>query len=103
MNLTVTRVRLHDKTNIQLTGAYGEASGGTAGDDMTNFHIYATHQINMVQVAVFQLQLVRSHFEYAFRNEQTRVTSTRHPPPTEGFEEPCKSTARSQSAITRGL
>ena len=58
MNLTATRVRLHDKQiyNLQVRMVRLE-QGLQEMTDITNFHIYATHQINMAQSAVFRLQL----------------------------------------------
>ena len=58
MNLTATRVRLHDKQiyNLQVRMMRLE-QGLQELTDTTNFHIYATHQINMAQAAVFRLQL----------------------------------------------
>ena len=58
MNLTATRVRLHDKQiyNLQVCMMRLE-EGLQEMTDTTNFHIYATHQINMAQAAVFRLQL----------------------------------------------
>ena len=58
MNLTATRVRLHDKQiyNLQVRMMRLE-QGLQEMTDTTNFHIYASHQINMAQAAVFRLQL----------------------------------------------
>ena len=58
MNLTAARVRLHDKQiyNLQVRMMRLE-QGLQELTDTTNFHIYATHQINMAQAAVFRLQL----------------------------------------------
>ena len=58
MNLTAMRVRLHDKQiyNLQVRMMRLE-QGLQELTDTTNFHIYATHQINMAQAAVFRLQL----------------------------------------------
>ena len=58
MNLTATRVRLHDKQiyNLQVRMMRLE-QGLQELTDTTNFHIYATYQINMAQAAVFRLQL----------------------------------------------
>ena len=58
MNLTATRVRLHDKQiyNLQVRMMRLE-EGLQEMTDTTNFHIYAMHQINMAQAAVFRLQL----------------------------------------------
>ena len=58
MNLTATRVRLHDKQiyNLQVCMMRLE-QGLQEMTDTTNFHIYASHQINMAQAAVFRLQL----------------------------------------------
>ena len=54
MNLTATRVRLHDKQiyNLQVRMMRLE-EGLQEMTDTTNFHIYATHQINMAQADVF--------------------------------------------------
>ena len=58
MNLTASRVRLHDKQiyNLQVHMVRLE-EGLEQLTDVTNFHIYASHQINVAQAAVFQLQL----------------------------------------------
>ena len=58
MNLTAMRVRLHDKQiyNLQVHMMRLE-QGLQEMTDITNFHIYASHQINMAQAAVFRLQL----------------------------------------------
>ena len=58
MNLTATRVRLHDKQIYNLRVRMLRLEQGLQElTDTTNFHIYATHQINMAQSAVFRLQL----------------------------------------------
>ena len=58
MNLTATRVRLHDKQIYDLQVHMMRLEEGLQEmTDTTNFHIYATHQINMAQAAVFRLQL----------------------------------------------
>ena len=58
MNLTASRVRLHDKQiyNLQVRMVRLE-EGLEQLTDVTNFHIYTSHQINMAQAAVFRLQL----------------------------------------------
>ena len=58
MNLTATRVRLHDKQIYDLQVRMMRLEEGLQEmTDTMNFHIYATHQINMAQAAVFWLQL----------------------------------------------
>ena len=58
MNLMATRVRLHDKQIYDLQVCMMRLEEGLQEmTDTTNFHIYATHQINMAQAAVFRLQL----------------------------------------------
>ena len=58
MNLTAARVRLHDKEIYSLQVRMMRLEEGLQElTDTTNFHIYATHQINMAQAAVFRLQL----------------------------------------------
>ena len=58
MNLNASRVRLHDKQiyNLQVRMVRLE-EGLKQLTDVTNFHIYASHQINVTQAAVFRLQL----------------------------------------------
>ena len=57
-NLTATRVRLHDKQIYNLQARMMRLEQGLQEmTDTTNFHIYASHQINMAQAAVFRLQL----------------------------------------------
>ena len=58
MNLTASRVRLHDKQiyNLQVRMVRLE-EGLKQLTDVTNFHIYASHQINVAQASVFRLQL----------------------------------------------
>ena len=58
LNLTASRVRLHEKQiyNLQVRMVRLE-EGLQQLTDVTNFHIYASHQINVAQAAVFRLQL----------------------------------------------
>ena len=58
MNLTASRVRLNDKQiyNLQVRMVRLE-EGLKQLTDVTNFHIYAAHQINVAQASVFRLQL----------------------------------------------
>ena len=84
MNLTATRVRLHDKQiyNLQVRMMRLE-QGLQEMTDTTNFHIYASHQINMAQAAVFQLQLglgtIEANVERIF--EYLRVMATQRASP----------------------
>ena len=58
MNLTASRVRLHDKQIYNLQARMVRLEEGLKQlTDVTNFHIYAAHQINMAQASVFRLQL----------------------------------------------
>ena len=58
MNLTASRVRLHDKQIYNLQARMMRLEEGLKQlTDVTNFHIYASHQINVAQAAVFRLQL----------------------------------------------
>ena len=58
MNLTASRVRLHDKQIYNLQAHMVRLEEGLQQlTDVTNFHIYASHQINVAQAAVFRLQL----------------------------------------------
>ena len=58
MNLTASRVRLHDKQIYNLQARMVRLEEGLKQlTDVTNFHIYASHQINVAQAAVFRLQL----------------------------------------------
>ena len=58
MNLTASRVRLHDKQIYNLQARMVRLEEGLKQlTDVTNFHIYASHQINLAQAAVFRLQL----------------------------------------------
>ena len=58
MNLTASRVRLHDKQIYNLQAHMVRLEEGLKQlTDVTNFHIYASHQINVAQAAVFRLQL----------------------------------------------
>ena len=56
MNLTASRVRLHDKQiyNLQVHMVRLE-EGLEQLTDVTNFHIYASNQINVAQAAVFRV------------------------------------------------
>ena len=58
MNLTASRVRLHDKQiyNLQVRMVRLE-EGLQQLTDVTYFHIYASHKINVAQATVFRLQL----------------------------------------------
>ena len=84
MNLTATRVRLHDKQiyNLQVRMMRLE-QGLQEMTDTTNFHIYASHQINMAQAAVFRLQLglgtAETNIEKIF--EYLRVMATQKASP----------------------
>ena len=58
LNLTASRVRLHDKQIYNLQARMVRLEEGLKQlTDVTNFHIYASHQINVAQAAVFRLQL----------------------------------------------
>ena len=58
MNLTASRVRLHDKQIYNLQACMVRLEEGLKQlTDVTNFHIYASHQINVAQASVFRLQL----------------------------------------------
>ena len=58
MNLTASRVRLHDKQIYNLQARMVRLEEGLKQlTDVMNFHIYASHQINVAQKAVFRLQL----------------------------------------------
>ena len=58
MNLTASRVRLHDKQIYNLQARLVKLEEGLKQlTDVTDFHIYASHQINVAQTAVFRLQL----------------------------------------------
>ena len=58
MNLTASRVRLHDKQIYNLQAHMVRLEEGLKQmTDVTNFHIYASYQINVAQAAVFRLQL----------------------------------------------
>ena len=53
MNLTASRVRLHDKQIYNLQARMVRLEEGLKQlTDVTNFHIYASHQINVAQAAV---------------------------------------------------
>ena len=84
MNLTATRVRLHDKQIYDLQVRMMRLEEGLQEmTDTTNFHIYATHQINMAQAAVFRLQLglgtAEANVERIF--EYLRVMATQRASP----------------------
>ena len=73
MNLTASRARLHDKQIYSLQTCMVRLEEGLKQlTDVTNFHIYASHQVNVAQAAVFRLQLglgaaeanVDKNFEY---------------------------------------
>ena len=58
LNLTASRVRLHDKQIYNLQARMVRLEEGLKQlTDVTNFHIYMSHQINVAQAAVFRLQL----------------------------------------------
>ena len=58
MNLTASRVRLHDKQIYNLQARMVRLEEGLKQlTDVTTFHIYASHQINVAQASVFRLQL----------------------------------------------
>ena len=58
LNLTASRVRLHDKQIYNLQARMVRLEEGLKQlTYVTNFHIYASHQINVAQAAVFRLQL----------------------------------------------
>ena len=58
MNLTASRVRLHDKQIYNLQARMLRLEEGLKQlTDVTNFHIYASHQINVAQASIFSLQL----------------------------------------------
>ena len=58
LNLTASRVRLHDKQIYNLQAQMVRLEEGLKQlTDVTNFHIYTSHQINVAQAAVFRLQL----------------------------------------------
>ena len=84
MNLTATRVRLHDKQIYDLQVRMMRLEEGLQEmTDTTNFHIYATHQINMAQATVFRLQLglgtAEANVERIF--EYLRVMATQRASP----------------------
>ena len=58
LNLTASRVLLHDKQIYNLQARMVRLGEGLKQlPDVTNFHIYASQQINVAQAAVFRLQL----------------------------------------------
>ena len=58
LNLTASRVQQHDKQIYNLQARMVRLEVGLKQlTDVTNFHIYASHQINVAQAAVFRLQL----------------------------------------------
>ena len=84
MNLTATRVRLHDKQIYDLQVRMMRLEEGLQEmTDTTNFHICATHQINMAQATVFRLQLglgmAEANVERIF--EYLRVMATQRASP----------------------
>ena len=89
MNLTASRVRLHDKQIYNLQARMVRLEEGLKQlTDVTNFHIYASNQINVAQVAVFRLQLglgaaevnVDKIFEYLWVMTTQRVSPAVIPP-----------------------
>ena len=89
MNLTASRVRLHDKQIYNLQARMVRLEEGLKQmTDVTNFHIYASHQINVAQTAVFRLQLglgateanVDKIFEYLWVMTTQRASPAVIPP-----------------------
>ena len=89
LNLTASRVRLHDKKIYNLQACMVRLEEGLKQlTDVTNFHIYASHQINVAQAAVFRLQLglgaaeanVDKIFEYLRVMTTQRVSPAIIPP-----------------------
>ena len=84
MNLTASRVRIHDKQiyNLQVHMVRLE-EGLKQLTDVTNFHIYASNQINVAQASVFRLQLglgaVEANVDKIF--EYLRVMTTQRASP----------------------
>ena len=89
MNLTASRVRLHNKQIYSLQACMVRLEEGLKQlTDVTNFHIYASHQIDMAQAAVFRLQLglgaaeanVDKIFEYLWVMATQRASPAVIPP-----------------------
>ena len=89
MNLTASRVRLHDKEIYNLQARMVRLEEGLKQlTDVTNFHIYTSHQINVAQAAVFRLQLglgaaeanVDKIFEYLWVMTTQRASPAVIPP-----------------------
>ena len=89
LNLTASRVRLHDKQIYNLQARMVRLEEGLKQlTDATNFHIYASHQINVAQAAVFRLQLglgaaeanVDKIFEYLWVMTTQRASPAVIPP-----------------------
>ena len=89
LNLTASRVRLHDKQIYNLQAQMVRLEEGLKQlTDVTNFHIYASHKINVARAAVFRLQLglgaveanVDKIFEYLRVMTTQRVSSAVIPP-----------------------
>ena len=85
MNLTASRVRLHDKQIYNLQARMVRLEEGLKQlTDVTNFHIYASHQINVAHSAVFRLQLglgaAEANVDKIF--EYLRVMTTQRASPT---------------------
>ena len=89
MNLTASRVRLHDKQIYNLQARMVRLEEGLKQlTDVTNFHIYAAHQINVAQASVFRLQLglgaaeanVDKIFEYLWVMATQRASPAVIPP-----------------------
>ena len=84
MNLTASRVRLHDKQIYNLQARMVRLEEGLKQlTDVTNFHIYASHQVNVAQAAVFRLQLGLGAAEANVDNifEYLRVMTTQRASP----------------------
>ena len=88
LSLTASRVRLHDKQIYNLQAQMVRLEEGLKQlTDVTNFHIYASHKINVAQAAVFRLQLglgaaeanVDKIFEYLRVMTTQRASPSRHP------------------------
>ena len=89
LNLTASRVRLHDKQIYNLQARMVRLEEGLKQlTDVTNFHIYASHQINVAQAAVFRLQFglgaaesnVDKIFEYLWVMTTQRASPAVIPP-----------------------
>ena len=84
LNLTASRVRLDDRQIYNLQAQMVRLEEGLKQlTDITNFHIYASHQINVAQAAVFRLQLglgaAEANVDKIF--EYLRVTTTQRASP----------------------